>query len=49
MDENPDRLITDQFSHNMFRGSPQSFAHDALAQEAVSVGADKSLSQTDLF
>ena len=43
-------IILDQFSRNMFRGSPLSFAYDslalALAQEAVSVGADKSLDQT---
>ncbi len=40
-------IVLDQFSRNMFRGSPQSFAHDALAlalaQEAISVGADKAL------
>ncbi len=40
-------IVLDQFSRNMFRGSPLSFAHDALAlalaQEAISVGADKDL------
>jgi uncharacterized protein (DUF924 family) len=40
-------IVLDQFSRNMFRGSPLSFAYDslalALAQEAISVGADKSL------
>ena len=42
-------IVLDQFSRNMFRNSPLSFAQDALAlalaQEAISVGADKSLSQ----
>jgi len=41
-------IVLDQFSRNMFRGSPSSFAHDslalALAQEAVSAKADKELS-----
>lgn len=40
-------IVLDQFSRNMFRGSPLSFAFDALAlalaQEAVSIGADKAL------
>jgi len=44
-------IVLDQFSRNMFRGSPQSFAHDtlalALAQEAVAVGSDRSLSQAE--
>ena len=44
-------IILDQFSRNMFRGSPLSFACDAqalaLAQEAVSVGADKLLTQIE--
>ena len=44
-------IVLDQFSRNMFRGSPLSFAHDALAlalaQEAISVGADKSLNQAE--
>ena len=42
-------ILLDQFSRNMFRGSCRSFAYDqmalALAQEAVSVGADKLLTQ----
>jgi len=41
-------LLLDQFSRNMFRGSAQAFATDAmalaLAQEAVRSGADKELS-----
>jgi uncharacterized protein (DUF924 family) len=44
-------IVLDQFSRNMFRNSPLSFAHDALAlalaQEAIAVGADKSLNQTE--
>lgn len=44
-------IVLDQFSRNMFRNSPLSFAYDALAlalaQEAISVGADKSLSQAE--
>jgi len=44
-------IVLDQFSRNMFRSSPLSFAYDALAlalaQEAIAVGADKSLSQTE--
>jgi len=44
-------IVLDQFSRNMFRGSPQSFAHDtlalALAQEAVSVGADQALNAVE--
>jgi uncharacterized protein (DUF924 family) len=44
-------IVLDQFSRNMFRGSPLSFAHDslalALAQEAISVSADKSLNQAE--
>jgi len=42
-------IVLDQFSRNMFRGSPLSFAADplalALAQEAISIGADKELSE----
>jgi uncharacterized protein (DUF924 family) len=42
-------IVLDQFSRNMFRDSPLSFAHDSLAlalsQEAISVGADQELSQ----
>ena len=41
-------IVLDQFSRNMFRDSPLSFAHDSLAlalsQEAISVGADQQLS-----
>ncbi|MBL4584224.1 MAG: DUF924 domain-containing protein [Pseudomonadales bacterium] len=43
-------IVLDQFSRNMFRGSAESFKNDslalALAQEAISVGADQRLSQT---
>ena len=41
-------IVLDQFSRNMFRGSPLSFAQDslalALAQEAITAKADKVLS-----
>ncbi|MEO1889499.1 MAG: DUF924 family protein [Cycloclasticus sp.] len=41
-------IVLDQFSRNMFRDSPLSFANDslalALAQEAILFGADKELS-----
>jgi uncharacterized protein (DUF924 family) len=41
-------IILDQFSRNMFRGTPKAFSQDplalSLAQEAISVGADKELS-----
>jgi uncharacterized protein (DUF924 family) len=41
-------IVLDQFSRNMYRGSPLAFANDALAlalaQEAVSAGADAVLS-----
>lgn len=41
-------IVLDQFSRNMFRDRPESFACDplslALAQEAIAVGADKQLS-----
>jgi uncharacterized protein (DUF924 family) len=44
-------IVLDQFSRNMFRNSPLSFTCDslalALAQEAISVGADKSLNQAE--
>ncbi|MBM3618544.1 MAG: DUF924 domain-containing protein [Alphaproteobacteria bacterium] len=37
-------IVLDQFSRNLFRNDPRAFAHDtmalALAQEAVSIGAD---------
>ncbi len=40
-------IVLDQFSRNIFRGSPQAFATDALAlalaQEAVRSGADREL------
>ena len=40
-------IVLDQFSRNMFRDSSLSFAYDplalALAQEAISVGADQKL------
>ena len=42
-------IVLDQFSRNMFRGSPLSFSCDplalALAQEAIAAGADKPLNQ----
>jgi uncharacterized protein (DUF924 family) len=42
-------LILDQFSRNMFRGTPAAFAQDALAlvlaQEAVAWGCDRQLPQ----
>lgn len=41
-------LVLDQFSRNLFRGSPQAFAQDGqalvLAQEAIRHGADRELS-----
>jgi uncharacterized protein (DUF924 family) len=41
-------IVLDQFSRNMFRGSPLTFANDSLAlalsQEAISAKADKVLS-----
>lgn len=44
-------VVLDQFSRNMFRGSPLSFAQDALAlalsQEAVSAGADRTLNPVE--
>jgi len=44
-------IVLDQFSRNIFRDSPQAFSSDALAlvlaQEAISIGADKSLSSTE--
>lgn len=40
-------IVLDQFSRNIYRGQPKSFSHDplalVLAQEAISIGADKSL------
>ena len=42
-------IILDQFSRNMFRDKPQSFAYDslalALAQSAISCGFDSALSK----
>jgi uncharacterized protein (DUF924 family) len=44
-------IVLDQFSRNMFRGSPPAFASDslalALAQEAISAKADASLSPVE--
>ncbi len=44
-------IILDQFSRNIYRDQPQSFACDplalALAQEALAVEADKALSPTE--
>lgn len=40
-------IVLDQFSRNMFRDTPQSFAQDSLAlalsQQAIAVGSDKEL------
>ena len=40
-------IILDQFSRNMYRDTPQAFLYDgialALAQEAIALGADKTL------
>ena len=44
-------IVLDQFSRNMFRGSPLSFENDSLAlalsQEALSIGADKELDSNE--
>jgi uncharacterized protein (DUF924 family) len=44
-------IVLDQFSRNMFRGTPEMYRHDALAlalaQEAVRSGADKKLSKDE--
>lgn len=44
-------VVLDQFSRNMFRDSPLSFAYDALAlalaQEAITAGAEQGLSQQE--
>jgi uncharacterized protein (DUF924 family) len=44
-------IVLDQFSRNMFRGASESFASDplalALAQEAISVGADHELNESE--
>ncbi|RJX70948.1 DUF924 domain-containing protein [Vibrio sinensis] len=41
-------ILLDQFSRNIYRDTPQAFSQDplalALAQQAIEVGADKSLS-----
>lgn len=44
-------IVLDQFSRNMFRGTPEMYRYDslalALAQEAVRTGADKKLSKKE--
>lgn len=44
-------IVLDQFSRNMFRGSPLTFAYDfmslALAQEAISAGVDVELTPVE--
>ncbi|WP_286262961.1 DUF924 family protein [Thalassotalea atypica] len=44
-------IILDQFSRNMFRNTPQAFASDnialSLAQEAINIGADQSLTEVE--
>ncbi len=44
-------IVLDQFSRNMFRGSPLAFANDpvalVLSQEAVSLGIDKQLTDVE--
>lgn len=44
-------IVLDQFSRNIYRNTPKSFAQDAmaliLAQEAISAGADLMLSQAE--
>jgi len=44
-------IVLDQFSRNMFRDTPQSFSNDslalALAQQAISIGADQQLSAVE--
>ena len=44
-------LVLDQFSRNMFRDTPQSFAQDPLAlilsQEAIKCGADESFNSSE--
>ncbi|MGH8042548.1 MAG: DUF924 family protein, partial [Rudaea sp.] len=43
-------IVLDQFSRNIYRGTPQAFAQDftalVLAQEAVAAGAHKNLTPT---
>ncbi|NNF15649.1 MAG: DUF924 domain-containing protein [Gammaproteobacteria bacterium] len=44
-------IVIDQFSRNMFRGKPESFASDnvavVLSQEAIRAGADKPLNNNE--
>ena len=44
-------IVLDQFSRNIYRGSPRAFAQDAmalvLAQEAIGAGADQVLEPTE--
>lgn len=44
-------IVLDQFSRNMFRGTPEMYRHDplalALAQEAIRAGAEKKLSKDE--
>ncbi len=44
-------IVLDQFSRNVYRGTPKAFAQDpmalALAQEAVRLGVHQALSQTE--
>lgn len=44
-------IVLDQFSRNMFRGKPESFASDVLAlvmaQEAIAIGADNELTPAE--
>ena len=44
-------IVLDQFSRNMYRGTPAAFASDplalALAQEAVAAGSDRALSAAE--
>lgn len=44
-------ILLDQFSRNMFRGTPEMYRYDplalALAQEAIRAGADKKLSKNE--
>lgn len=44
-------IVLDQFSRNMFRDTPKSFAQDSLAlalsQQAIAIGADKELNATE--
>ena len=46
-------IVLDQFSRNIFRGTPEAFGYDAqalsLAEEAVNVGADKKLSGMERY